>query len=222
VIDLGGRYVLYYTALYGFTGRQCISVAVASRPRGPFVDRSKAPLVCQLNLGGSIDPSPFVGAGGTPYLVWKSQGTADDPPTIWSQQLGAVGTTVVGRHPTELLQPSQGWEAGVVEGPFVLPWQGRYLLFYSGNNWNTADYAIGVAVCDGPTGPCAKPLDRPVVASGGTILGPGGPSLFTDVHGSLWMAFHAWLPSKVGYPNSRLLFLERVTFASGLPVVQTS
>jgi hypothetical protein len=52
------------------------------------------------------------------------------------------------------------------------------------------------------------------------MVGPGGPSLFADPQGTLWMAFHAWLPSGVGYPHNRLLFLRRVTVANDRPVVE--
>ncbi len=102
----------------------------------------------------------------------------------------------------------------------MLLWSGRYYLFYAGNNWDSGDYAIGVAACQGPTGPCSKPLGHAIMSSQGPLSGPGGPSLFTDTHGGLWIAFHAWLPSAVGYPNSRLLFLRQVTFTDGIPVVQ--
>lgn len=222
VLELQSTFVLYYAAVDGLTGEECISAAVATDPRGPFVDNSNAPLECQLDLGGSIDPSPFFDATGTPYLVWKSQGANGQPPTIWSQQLTTDGTAVAGGNPQALLTPSQPWEGGVVEGPFVLPWSGRYYIFYSANNWNSANYAIGVAVCQGPTGPCTKPLDHSIVVSQGAAMsGPGGPSLFTDTQGKLWIAFHAWLPSAVGYPNSRLLFLRQVTFTNNLPVVQS-
>jgi beta-xylosidase len=222
VIELQSTFVLYYAAVDGLTGKECISAAVATDPRGPFVDNSGAPLVCQLNLGGSIDPSPFFSATGIPYLAWKSQGANGQPPTIWSQQLTTDGTAVTAGSPQALLTPSQAWEGGVVEGPFVLPWSGRYYLFYSANNWNSSNYAIGVAICQGPTGPCSKPLDHSIVVSQGVAMsGPGGPSLFTDTQGKLWIAFHAWLPSAVGYPNSRLLFLRQVTFINDLPAVQS-
>jgi beta-xylosidase len=56
VLRRSGRYLLYYTTTQAASGRQCISVATASTPAGPFRDRSKGPLVCQLSQGGSIDP----------------------------------------------------------------------------------------------------------------------------------------------------------------------
>src|SRR5690349_14715348 len=45
--------VLYYTARDVQAGRQCLAVAVAAAPEGPFVDESDEPLLCQLELGGS-------------------------------------------------------------------------------------------------------------------------------------------------------------------------
>ena len=221
VFERNGSYLLYYTAAQASNGQKCVSVATAGQPQGPFDDSSTSPLVCQTNLGGSIDPSPFVDANGTAYLTWKSQASSG-PPTIWVQQLSANGTNLVGGGPTALLRPSHAWEGGVVEGPNMLVWSGHYYLFYSANDWNSASYAIGVAICQGPTGPCSKPLDHAILASQGPASGPGGPSLFTDSSGGLWMAFHAWSPSAVGYPHSRLLFLRQVTFAYGIPVVQSS
>ncbi len=219
VLQRGSTFVLYYSAIYAPTGEQCISDAVATRPQGPYVDSSSAPLICQVALGGSMDPSPFVDAAGTPYLIWKSQGAGNQPPTLWSQQLSPDGTTLVAGEATPLLTPSQGWQGGVVEGPSLVTTGGQYLLFYSADNWQTARYAIGVARCSGPLGPCAETSDRPLLASQPTFSGPGGPSVFTDVHGQLQMAFHAWLPGKVGYPNSRLLFIRPLTATGGVPSV---
>ena len=119
--------------------------------------------------------------------------------------------------PTALLQPSQAWEASVVEGPFMWSTGGSYYLFYSGNNWNSASYAIGVAVCQGPLGPCTKPLGGPLFASQPNMAGPGGASVFEDTAGNAWVAFHAWLPGAVGYPNARLLFVRPLASLGGLP-----
>jgi hypothetical protein len=220
VIALNGGSVMYYSALEQSTGKHCISAATASAPQGPFVDKSTSPLVCQPDLGGSIDPNPFTDASGTPYLTWKSEAGGGQPTLIWSQQLGADGLTLVGHGPTPLLQPTQRWEGGNVEGPSMLFVSGRYLLFYSANDWNTANYAIGFALCNGPTGPCSKPSSHPLVASQSLFSGPGGPSVFSDANGGLWIAFHAWLPSAVGYPHSRLLFIRPVSFDGHLPIVQ--
>ncbi len=210
-IRIGNSYVLYYSADFAATKEQCISAAVATQPQGPYVDSTTWPIECQLNLGGSLDPSPFVATDGTPYLTWKSEGTGAQRPTLWSQQLAPGGTALVAGAPSVLLTPSQPWQGGIVEGPSMAVSGGQYRLFYSANSWRTSDYAIGAADCSGPSGPCTESSDQPLLTSGGAFSGPGGPSIFTDANGALWLAFHAWLPGAVGFPNSRLLFLRPVT-----------
>jgi hypothetical protein len=224
VLQLGSTYVLYYSAIVGGSGggEMCISVATAQQPQGPFVDASTAPLVCQPAQGGSIDPSPFVDASGTPYLEWKSNGTRNQPARIWSQQLTPTGTAVTGSGPSKLLAPSPGWEDGVIEAPDLVLSSGRYLLFYSGNNWDTADYAVGVAVCSGPLGPCTEPWTQPILGNDAGEVGPGGESVFTDASGSTWIAFHAWLPTEVGYPHSRELYVRKLSLSGSEPVVEPS
>ena len=88
VANIGGVFVLYYAVDVAGTGQECISVATAAQPQGPFTDRSTAPLECQKSLGGSIDPASFLDTNGTPYLVWKSGGPGSSK--IWSQQLAPV------------------------------------------------------------------------------------------------------------------------------------
>lgn len=214
------RFLLYYATVHGsgLGSEQCISVATARHAGGPFVDSSSAPLICQDALGGAIDPAPYTDSSGKPYLAWKSNGGRGQPATIWAQALSASGTALAPRSsPTALLQPSQPWEASVVEGPFVWNSGGSYYLFYSGNNWNSASYAIGVAVCQGPLGLCTKPLGGPLYTSQTELAGPGGASVFADAQGNPWVAFHAWPPGAVGYPNARLLFVRPLAALGKLP-----
>ena len=221
VLEVGNSFVLYYSVrLAGAgSGLECIAVATATRPEGPFTDTSTGPLECQAALGGSIDPSPFVSTDGTPYLVWKSNGGGGNS-AIWSQQLVSAGTTfTVGSAPVQLLVPDQAWEGGVIEAPNLVASGGRYFLFYSGNSWKTADYATGVAVCNGPLGPCTKPLSEPILASGANTKGPGGASVVIDGAGSPWIAFHAWSPGAVGFPNNRSLYLRRLSLSGPTPVL---
>ena len=219
VIDLGDdRFVLYYTSKDLESGLQCIGVATSDSAKGPYVDDRGEPFICQRELGGSIDASPVM-VDGDPWLVWKGDGNCCGlPTTLWAQQLGADGTTLVGeRH--GMAVNDQKWEGPLVEGPSVVVHDGRVHLFYSANRWDTADYSIGHAVCESITGPCEKDPE-PFLASGDEYSGPGGQEFFTDRAGQLWMAFHAWLPGEVGYDNGgqRRLFLERIEFDdSGAP-----
>jgi hypothetical protein len=222
VLQVGGTFVLYYAAVVAGSvgGQECISAATATEPQGPFVDDSSSPLVCQTALGGSIDPSPFLDADGTPYLEWKSNGGAGQPATIWSEQLNPAGTGLVGAAPTELLAADQSWQSGIVEAPDLVLSGGRYFLFYSGNDWDSADYAIGVATCSGPLGPCTEASSQLILASGADLSGPGGESVFSDPDGSQWIAFDAWESGAVGYPHSRVLFVRPLSLSGAIPVIE--
>jgi beta-xylosidase len=221
VIQLGGTFLLYYAAIEPNLegGDECISVASATAPQGPFVDSSTAPLECQQALDGSIDPSPFVDGNGGLFLQWKSNG-GTGLTTIWSEQLAASGMAMApGTTPVQLLVPDEPWQAGTVEAPDLVEAGGRLLLFYSGNNWGTANYAVGFATCAGPLGPCTDASPQPILASGNGVSGPGGASVFTDSSGSHWIAFAAWAPGQVGYPHSRELYLRRLDLSGPTPSV---
>ena len=214
VLPRPGGYVLYYATRAHHPDRECLSRAFSKEPGGPFVDDSSGPLVCPAD-GGAIDPSPVVAPDGSAYLLWKSDATAG----IVVQELAPDGLTLVGDS-QPILQVDQPWEAGVVEAPSMVGYEGHYYLFYSGNNWSTASYAIGYAVCDSPTGPCTKPADGPWLASTSKAQGPGGEDVFVDEQGQLWMALHAWVRGKVGYPQgARNLFVVRLTFVDGVAAV---
>ena len=218
VAAIGGQYVLFYAVDPTGSTTDCISVATATQPQGPFTDSSSAPLECQNGLGGSIDPSSFIDANGSLYLVWKSGGPGTS--RIWSQQLAPSGTSFApGTNPTLLLTPDQSWEGGTVEAPDLVEAGGHYDLFFSGNDWNSANYAVGVARCAGPLGPCADASASPILASGTGMAGPGGESVFADTSGSFWIVFHAWIPGAVGFPNSRSLYLRRLDLSGAVPAV---
>jgi hypothetical protein len=208
----GPNTVLYYTVREAFTGRQCLSVAVAGSPNGPFLDGSTAPLECGET--GAIDPSPFVDANGNPFLTYKTE----RPARIWSRPLTPDGLAFAGP-PSLLLAPSQRWEAGNVEAPSILRNGNSYWLFYSGNHWDGRAYAQGIARCTGPLGPCSADGANPALASRDGIAGPGGGEVFTD-GSTWWVAYHAYREPLVRYPNSRLLHFARITFdGRGRPVI---
>jgi hypothetical protein len=94
---------------------------------------------------------------------------------------------------------------------------GEYLLFYSGNDWRTADYAVGYATCESVTGPCTKPDDGPFHASTRHADGPGGQTFFL-VGDQVVMGYHAWLPGRVDTrTGERELFLAEVGFDGSTP-----
>jgi hypothetical protein len=220
VMQRGAVFVLYYAVSVRELGRHCISVATSRTPTGPFVDHSTAPLVCPTQLGGAIDPQPFVDGDGRVYLLWKNDGNCCGlPVSLWSQLLTPDGLRLAGP-PARLLDADQSWEAGVIENPAMVVDGGRHYLFFSGNAWDTASYAIGYAVCTSIGGPCTA-RQGPWITSVDGISGPGGQSFFTDRRGRLVMVFHAWLDDRIGYPRGvRNLFATEVRFVDGAPVVE--
>jgi beta-xylosidase len=200
-----GYWVMYYSLQDRRSRGTCISRAVATSPAGPFVDDSTSPFLCQS--GGSIDPSPFVDADGSVWLVWKAeQFYAGGSRAIYSQRLSASGLELEGPA-TPLIESDQAWEDGVVEGPSLIRDGDRYLLFYSGGDWNSAGYAVGYAVCTTPAGPCTKPRRGPLYRGGDGLSGTGGQEVFADLAGGLHMVMHGWAGAEVGYPNPRRAYL---------------
>lgn len=218
------KYVMYYTVRYQAAGRQAISVATASDPAGPFVDRSAGPLIFQEDRAGSIDPSPFVDEDGTAYLLWKSDDNAvERESSLWSAPLRPDGLALAGP-PTELLRYDCAWEEPLVEAPSLARVDTNLcVLFYSGGWWESDTYAIGYATGPGPLGPFHNETDdTPWLASGEGMAGPGGAEVFTDPGGGWRIAFHAWTPPHVGYENggARSLWIERLDFSDGRPVLR--
>jgi beta-xylosidase len=153
---------------------------------------------------GSIDPQVLVTPTGTPFLIWKNAGVRGSTPTkIWSRQLNVAGTGwAPGSRSHFLLQTGPRWEGNVIEAPAMQYFKGRWYLFYSGNRYTTASYAIGYARCSGPVGPCRRPSGSPLIATGGRVAGPGAASALVDKAGQLRLAYSAWDIGHVGYPTS--------------------
>jgi beta-xylosidase len=219
------RFVMYYASRSkapSSANFQCIGRATSASPLGPFVDSSTTPMLCTPDRGGSIDPNPVVAADGSLVLLWKSEGTsAGEPTRLWSTPLTPDGLTLAGQS-TELLETlGWSWEPPIIEGPSVMPAPGGgYLLFYSASTWQTADYKSGVAWCQNLTTPCVRLYATPVLATRGTMAGPGGGSAFQGFDGVWRMVFHAWTSPDIGYvagdpSHARSMRLLPITFPAG-------
>jgi beta-xylosidase len=207
-----GRYLLYYTTMGPDPAIQCVSVAVGTKPEGPYRDNSSGPLVCEKDQGGSIDAHPLLAADGQRYLYWKNDGNAVGVDTyISAAELNADGTKLAGK-PERLFKQDLPWEGSLVEGPFLWEDGGRFHLFYSANDYGSDAYAVGHAVADQPLGPFTKSGD-PVLATNDVAAGPGHCSLFAH-NGRVWMVYHAWTPGEIGGDlPGRAMWLSEVTFA---------
>ncbi|MFL6733079.1 MAG: glycoside hydrolase family 43 protein [Sphingomicrobium sp.] len=234
VMELNGRWLLYYTARSRKLDAQCIGVATADNPKGPFRDQSATPIVCQTDLGGSIDGNPFKDADGKLYLLFKNDGNRIRKRTsIWGQQLAPDGLTVVGTA-AEMLRDDQPWEERVVEAPTMVRTPTGYQLFFSGGffGWNPdsklSPYAMGYANCSGPIGPCKASATNPILHSfneseAGCLSGPGHQAIFTAANRT-FLAFHAWSATK-GCRNGddkRNLYVAPLFWKDGEPQIGPS
>lgn len=216
-----GGYVLYFSARSKADDTQCIGTATSEEPGGPYTPAgtsagsSAAPLVCQTDAGGSIDPAVYHD-GEHYWLVWKNDGdSTGDPVALWARPLTDDGLAFTdGSSATKILEPSEAWQGDLIEAPDMVGADGRLYLFYAADDFDTKRYAIGYATCESPTGPCTNRSKRPFVHSADKVEGPGGASIFEDPLGRWWMAFHGWRKGDVGYENGgrRAMYLDPITF----------
>lgn len=121
VMRIGDHYVLYFTARERRSGLQCTGVARSRDPRGPFVSEAPEPLVCQRDLGGTIDASPYRDADGQLYLYYKNDGNnprARKPTDIFVQRLTPMARLTGAAN--ALLRNDTAWEAHVIESPTMV------------------------------------------------------------------------------------------------------
>lgn len=221
MIQIGERFVLYYTARHRDSGRQCVGVATSEQPEGRYRDTNDQPLVCQVQEGGSIDAHPFR-EGDNLYLYWKNDGNCCSLPTyLYVQELAPDGLSLAGE-PQRLLRNDAPWEGAVVEAPTMFKYEDGYYLFYSGNSYAGFEYAIGYAVCQSPAGPCEEANENPILQSSREpplVVGPGHQDVI-QIGDQTWIVYHAWEVSSAGMrTDRRFMWMDRIHWEDGRPVV---
>lgn len=234
VLKQEDRYLLFFTARERASGRQCTGVAVSTDPLGPFTSDADEPLVCQRELGGTIDASPFRDADGRLFLYYKADANAIDKPTdIFVQPMTPDGLGLTGE-PVALLTNDQSWEEHVIESPTMVRQGDHYVLFYSANHFGwephqrLSPYAMGYATCEGPMGPCRDAPENPILYSyadrkAGCLSGPGHQAVF-EANGRQYIVFHAHI-ARGGCQNAkkgRQMYIAPLGWQQGKPVIGNS
>jgi beta-xylosidase len=234
VLKLEDRYLLFFTARERASGRQCTGVAQSADPMGPFTSDAAAPLVCQRDLGGTIDASPFRDTDGKLYLYYKADANAVGKPTdIFVQPMTADGLGLTGE-PVTLLTNDRPWEEHVIESPTMVRAGEDYVMFYSANHFGwephqrLSPYAMGYATCAGPLGPCTDAPENPILYSyadrtAGCLSGPGHQAVF-EAGGRQYIMFHAHI-ARGGCQNARKgrqMYIAPLGWRDGKPVIGNS
>ena len=129
---------------------------------------------------------------------------------VRAQRIAADGRSLIGED-TIVLKNDQDWEGHLIEGPFVTYQEGRYWLFYAGNDFSTPSYGIGVAVADHPLGPYTK-QQEPLLRSTREWVAPGHASVAPGIDGQPQLFFHAFHPGTGGYNAFRALLTAGLKF----------
>jgi hypothetical protein len=137
---------------------------------------------------------------------------------VRGQRLADDGRSLVGEDEV-VLSNDLDWEGHLIEGPFVTFQEGRYWLFYAGNDFSTPSYGIGVAVADHPLGPYVK-QGEPLLRSTREWTAPGHASVAPGLDGRPQLFFHAFHPGTGGYNAFRALLTVGLKFGDKAEVVE--
>jgi beta-xylosidase len=132
---------------------------------------------------------------------------------IRAQRLADDGRSLIGESRI-VLTNDLDWEGHLIEGPFVTRQDGRYWLFYAGNDFSTPSYGIGVAVADRLLGPYTK-QGEPLLKSTREWTAPGHASVAPGLDGRPQLFFHAFHPGTGGYNMFRALLTAGLRFENG-------
>ena len=202
---INGNWLMYYVGRSAATGLLSVGVAMSSDIEGPYTDPNNGPLVQDTGPNaqyqGQIDPTVAIDeVDGRIYLIWKTDGNADNKPTpIRIHALCSNGTKLAltendDWHNSQLITNDLPWEGSIVEAPWVVFHSGSYFLFYSGNGYG-GPYAVSVARSSNLTGPYVKlgiPILRNASTSSPPFQAPGHCSVLQAIDDTTVMIYHAW------------------------------
>lgn len=97
------------------------------------------------------------------------------------------------KHPRILEVSRVPWVRQALWAPCVVRNEGRYFLFFSGNDPRPGDLGgIGVAVADQPQGPFADHIGSPLIGEHHHGAQPIDQDVFRDVDGQWYIVFGGW------------------------------
>lgn len=216
VTAVNGGFVMYFTARSVSPDLQCIGVARASAPAGPFTPVGNRPLVCPATEGGAIDAASYEERDGRRYLLWKNDGNCCGKDTwLYLQPMTPSGLELTGA-PRRLIKQDQQWEGNLIEAPTLVRHGSSYVLFYSANDYGGEQYATGYATAERIEGPYTKAAEPLLSTAKLKVIGPGGQDVIAGADGRTRIVFHAWDDAV----TSRAMYVATLSWEGERPVVE--
>ncbi|MCR4920573.1 MAG: family 43 glycosylhydrolase [Bacteroidaceae bacterium] len=211
---LGDKYYMYYSA------NEHLYVATSNSPKGPFKQVGGYQMKNLLGDEKCIDSHVFFDDDGTAWLFFVR---FNDNICIWQCRLSEDYITPVEGTLRKCIAGSQSWEqqeGRVNEGPNVIKHNRNYYLTYSGNGYQSQNYAVGYATTrDISKGNWTKYSANPILCRRDELVGTGHHSLFVDKEGILRIVFHAH--NSTESVHHRLMYIGTMQF-SGTHLVMTN
>lgn len=201
----GNTLVVHYSAVSEKTGARCIGRAATTfapdvTTNLRFTDLGQ-PLRCGDRAGSYslIDPSLFEAPGGQAYLLYKNDYREATEKEIAIVKVNNEGKPAPGDKGDSILKADKPWEleevaggTGSVEAPTMIYRKGMYYLFYTGNDYRTDKYGVGVARSTSPTGQFIKNPANPILTGDRTprFCGVGHQDVVHDMAARRWLIFY--------------------------------
>ena len=207
VYHIGDKYIMYFSA------NEHLFAATSSSPKGPFVQVGTYQMNSLIGDEKCIDSHVFIDEDSTAYIFFVR---FTDGNCIWQAKLSDDFITPVAGTLRKCFAVSQSWEdkmGRVNEGPNVIKHGRRYFLTYSGNDYQSQDYAVGYAYTNNiASGNWTKYTQNPILRRWDDLVGTGHHSLFYDKDGALRIVFHAHNSTESIHP--RLMYIGTMQLRS--------
>ena len=195
VYKIGDKYFMTYSA------EEHICYAESDSPCGPFVQTGQKPYLPEEK---GIDSHIFFD-GGKAYMFWVR---FDGPYGIWMAELTPDLHALKMETARLILEPMpDSWEhvqAHVSEGPAITKYKGKYYMTYSCNDYQSRDYAVGIAVANNIAGPYERHPDNPILHRHAGYVGTGHHTLTPTPRG-LYMVYHAHYDHQRIHPRQTII-----------------
>lgn len=208
--DICGEFWFWAPEVYKYNDRyymlysteEHMAIAVADSPGGPFKKTGDSFLFEHKGIDGHI----MFDDDGKIYLYYSyfAPGSSE----IWicdmDENLNVKPET------NRIIRSPEGMEGHINEGPFILKHNGYYYLTYSGEDYQSPNYSVYVAVSSSPDGPFEKQSSNPVLTHTDYIYGTGHHCFISTPEGQLYIAYHShFSPTKI---HNRKLNIDKAKF----------